>query len=191
MAGIAEYEDLDATGLAALVAAKEASPLELVEEAIRRIERHNPALNAIVHEMFDSARETAKGGETSGPFGGVPFLFKDLGALIKDVPQTMGSRYFRGWAPPISSELTNRYIAAGIIPLGKTNTPELGLAPITEPKALGPCRNPWDPSRTPGGSSGGSGASVAARIVPMAGPASICSCHRSAKKKRRKGRAAL
>ena len=168
MASIDEYEDFDATGLAELVANKDVTPLELVDEAIRRIELHNGALNAVIHPMFEQAREAARAPLPGGPFTGVPFLFKDLGATIKDVPQSMGSKFFKGWKPPIDSELTRRYFASGVICLGKTNTPELGLAPITEPDAWGPCRNPWDTSRTPGGSSGGSGAAIAARIVPMA-----------------------
>ncbi|RME09871.1 MAG: amidase [Ardenticatenia bacterium] len=179
-----EYDQLDALALADLVHRGEITPLELVDAAIERIEARNPAINAVVHTMFERARETAQKPLPEGPFKGVPFLLKDLMSLYAGEPLTYGSRFLKDWRPTIDSELVKRYRAAGVIVLGKTNTPELGLVPYTEPELFGPTRNPWDTSRTPGGSSGGSGAAVAARMVPMAGggdgggsiriPASCC-----------------
>src|SRR5262249_19673838 len=103
-----------------------------------------------------------------GPFAGVPFLVKDLGPLLAGVPMQMGSRSMKGYVPNRDSELIRRFKASGLNIFGKTSTPEFGNAAYTEPVAFGPCRNPWDTNRTPGGSSGGSAASVAAGIVPMA-----------------------
>jgi amidase len=163
-----EYEAHDALGLADLVRRKDLTASELVEAAIERIEQRNPALNAVVHTMFDAARAAAARPLPDGPFTGVPFLLKDLGAAYAGVPLTSGSRFARGFRPDHHSELVRRFLAAGVIVIGKTNTPELGLMPVTEPEAFGPARNPWDPTRTPGGSSGGSAAAVAARMVPMA-----------------------
>jgi len=163
-----EYGDHDATGLAELVRTKAVHPRELVDEAITRIERDNPRLNAVIHPMFESARREAET-PVRGPFGGVPFLIKDLLTAWKGEPQCSGSRALTGWISPHDSEVAARYRHSGVIVVGKTNTPELGVVPVTEPAAFGPTRNPWDTNRTPGGSSGGSGAAVAAGFVPMAG----------------------
>jgi len=163
-----EYEAYDALGLAELVRTKEITRADLVEAAIERIERRNPALNAVIHPMFAEARAAARRGTPEGPFAGVPFLLKDLKAAYAGAPLSNGSRFFRGFRPDHHSELVRRVLAAGVIVVGKTNTPELGLLPVTEPEAFGPTLNPWDPGRTPGGSSGGSAAAVAARLVPMA-----------------------
>ncbi len=163
-----EYSQYDGLGLAELVRAKKVSTAELVEEAIRRIEVHNPALNAVIYKMYDSAMETAKKPILDGPFTGVPFLIKDLMATIQGVPTSSGNRLWRDIPAKQDTELARRWKQAGVIILGKTNTPEFGLTPYTEPETFGAARNPWDTSRTPGGSSGGSGAAVAARIVPLA-----------------------
>jgi amidase len=159
---------LDATALAELVRKREVSPLELVDSAIARIERLNPQLNAVVTPMFDEARAVAQSALPDGPFRGVPFLLKDLMAAYKGVRMTCGSRYLLDFVPDHDSELVARYKRAGLVVVGKTNTPEFGIMPTTESELFGPARNPWDTSRTTGGSSGGSAAAVAAGFVPMA-----------------------
>lgn len=159
---------LDATAQAELVRKKQVKPIELVEAAIERIERINPQLNAVVTPMYDIARKTAEGPLPDGPFTGVPFLMKDLGPMFAGVRQTSGSVFSRDFIAPIDSELTKRYKRAGLIVVGKTNTPEFGLVPTAESKLLGAAHNPWDTGHTTGGSSGGSAAAVAAGIVPMA-----------------------
>jgi len=159
----------DGLGLAELVRTGQVSPSELVEEAIRRIERLNPALNAVVLPMYDQARAAARGRLPDGPFTGVPFLLKDLLSLYQGVPTSCGTRLLQQVPMPHDSEMVRRYKAAGVVILGKTNTPELGLVPVTEPAIFGPTRNPWDLTRTPGGSSGGSAAAVASGMVPLAG----------------------
>ena len=164
---IAEYGDLDALGLAELVKSKAVQPLELVEEAILRIEDVNPQLNAVITTMYDRAREVAKS-SPDGVFGGVPILMKDLQFACAGVPLSNGSRFLKTYVPAFDALLTQRLVAAGLVIVGKTNTSEFGLAPYTEPEAFGPTRNPWNLDRTPGGSSGGSAAAVAARAVPMA-----------------------
>ncbi len=118
--------------------------------------------------MFEQARKEANGRLIDGPFSGVPFLLKDLGAPCAGARMTMGSAFLRDFVPDRDNELVARFKRAGLIIIGKTNTPELGILPTTEPRLFGPCRNPWDIGRTAGGSSGGSAAAVAARFVPMA-----------------------
>ena len=118
--------------------------------------------------MFDQARAAAEGPLPEGPFSGVPLLLKDLIATVAGQPTASGSRALRGLPSPRDSELVTRLRAAGALLLGKTNTPEFGLVPYTEPEAFGPTRNPWNLGRSPGGSSGGSAAAVAARLVPLA-----------------------
>jgi amidase len=159
---------MDATAQAELVRRGEASPVELVEAAIDRIERLNPPINAVVTPMFDRALEAARGDLPDGPFKGVPFLLKDLSASYAGVRLTGGSAFLADFVPSIDSELVRRHKRAGFIVVGKTNTPELGIPPTTEPRLFGPCRNPWDASRTVGGSSGGSAAAVAVGMVPAA-----------------------
>jgi amidase len=159
---------LDATAQAELVRNKQVKPIELVEAAIERIERLNPEINAVVTPMYDEARRIAEGNIPQGPFTGVPFLLKDLGPMYAGVRYTNGSAFTKDIIAPIDSTLTTRYKNAGLIVLGKTNTPEFGLVPTTEPKLFGASRNPWDTTKTTGGSSGGSAAAVAAGIVPMA-----------------------
>ena len=163
-----EISLLDATAQAELVRRKEVKPIELVDAALARIERLNPALNAVVTPMFDLARDTARAPLPDGPFRGVPFLLKDLLASYAGVRQTAGSIFLRDYVPDHDSELVVRHKRAGLIILGKTNTPEFGILPTTEPRLFGPCRNPWDTSRSTGGSSGGSSAAVAAGFVGMA-----------------------
>ncbi|WP_210190423.1 amidase [Ensifer aridi] len=165
---ITEYDDLDGLGLAELVRARLASPLELVETAISRIVERNPALNAVILTMFDDARQAALEADVRAPFAGVPFLLKDLLATVAGVPTSSGNRLLAKRPAAGDSELVRRWKKAGLIILGKTNTPEFGLTPYTEPESFGPTRNPWDIARTPGGSSGGSAAAVAARMVPIA-----------------------
>ena len=168
MNDFAEYDQYDGLGLAELVRSKQVSPAELVEEAIQRIEQHNPKLNAVVYKMYDQARQAAKGHLPEGPFTGVPFLVKDLMSTIAGTPTGAGTRLLKDIPMPIDSELVKRFKAAGVVIVGKTNTPEFGLTPFTEPVSTGPAHNPWDLERTTGGSSGGSGAAVGARLVPMA-----------------------
>ena len=166
-----KHEDLafmDATAQAELVQKKEIKATELVEAAIERVERLNPTLNAVITPMYDLARDAASGDIPEGPFTGVPFLMKDIGALYGGVRTALGAAILRDFVPDHDSELTIRYKKAGLITIGKTNTPEFGILPTTEPHLFGPSRNPWDTERTTGGSSGGSSAAVAAGLVPMA-----------------------
>src|SRR5579872_3696983 len=162
------FAHLDGTAQAELVRSKQVKPIELLEAAIHRIEQLNPSLNAVVTPMYDLARSAAAKKLPPGPFTGVPYLLKDLGAPYRGVPMTSGSTFLRNFTPDHDSELVTRLQRAGLVILGKTNTPELGLLPTTEPRLFGPTCNPWDITRTPGGSSGGSGAAVAAGMVPMA-----------------------
>ena len=162
---------LDATALADLVRRREASPLELVDAAIQRIQNLNPQLNAVVWERFEKARDEAQSAELpQGPFTGVPFLTKDLGCTTAGEPDSGGSRFLKenGNIASVTTELARRIKAAGFINLGRTNTPEFGAVATTEPLAWGPTRNPWDTARTAGGSSGGSCAAVASLMVPVA-----------------------
>jgi amidase len=181
---LSDYDTYDALGMAELVRRGELSPSQLVEEAIARIERLNPGLNAVIHTMYERGRREAEAGPPDGPFRGVPFLIKDLVAMVAGEPMRAGSRFLRDFVPDHDTELFARYRSAGLVTLGKTNTPELGLTPFTEPALFGPTANPWDSERTAGGSSGGSAAAVAAGMVPVAGggdgggsiriPASCC-----------------
>ncbi len=168
MDGFKEYNQYDALGLADLIRRKEVSPREVCEEAIRRIEQINPKINAVVLAMYDSARRAAAEPVADGPFGGVPFLLKDLLDAYAGVPMSSGCKACRDFVPDRDSELVRRYKQAGLITLGKTNTPEFGLVGYTEPELFGPTRNPWNLAHTPGGSSGGSAAAVAGGMVPMA-----------------------
>ncbi len=168
MAKSDELALLDATAQADLVRRKEVKPIELVDAAIERIERLNPLINAVVTPMYEQARAAATGELPEGPFAGVPFLLKDLLASYGGVRMTSGSAFLRDHVPDHDSELVARVKRAGLVTLGKTNTPEFGILPTTEPHLFGPTRNPWDTSRTAGGSSGGSAAAVAAGMVPMA-----------------------
>jgi amidase len=162
---------LDATAQAGLVRDGEASPSELVEAAIERAEALNPELNAIIHERYEEARSAAAAELPHGPFRGVPFLLKDLGAGAEaGQPLHMGMEALKraDFRAPLDSFLVERFRESGLVTIGRTNTPELGILPTTEPLAYGPTRNPWDLGRSPGGSSGGAAAAVAAGIVPFA-----------------------
>ncbi len=163
----AEYEEYDATGLAELVRSGQVHPADLLEEAIRRTAALNPQLNAVITTMYDEGR-TAAARPSSGPFAGVPFLLKDLLQSYAGVPTAGGSASMRNIIPAQDSEIVRQFKEAGLVVFGKTNVPEMGLLAVTEPAAFGASRNPWDPDRSPGGSSGGSAAAVAAGIVPMA-----------------------
>ncbi len=168
MSGHDQFAFMDATAQAELVRKGEVKPVELVEAAIRRVEALNPRLNAVVTPMFERAMEEAAGPLPDGPFTGVPFLLKDLIAAYRGVRLTFGSAFLRDYVPDFDSELVVRLRKAGLIVMGKTNCPEFGILPTTEPRLFGPARNPWDGERTTGGSSGGSAAAVAAGMVPMA-----------------------
>jgi amidase len=168
MADLGEFARLDAVAQAELVRRGEVEPLELVEAAAARIERLNPLLNAVVLPMFDEARRAASGPLPDGPFAGVPFLLKDLLAAYAGVPMTSGSAFLRDFVPRHDSPLVARLKRAGLLIIGKTNTPEYGILPTAEPQLFGPSRNPWNTGRTTGGSSGGSAAAVASGMVPMA-----------------------
>lgn len=168
MGKLDELANRDAVAQAELVRKKEVKPIELVEAAIERIERVNPQLNAVVTPMYEYARERALGPIPDGPLGGVPFLLKDFLAELAGVRFTEGTSFLRDFIPTEDSELVKRLKKAGLIIVGKTNSPELAFGVTTEPRLFGPTHNPWDPGRTTGGSSGGAGAAVASRMVPMA-----------------------
>lgn len=163
-----EYAHYDAVGLAELVRRGEVAPRELLEAALRRADALDPRLNALLARFDDRARNLADKTPTGKPFAGVPFLLKDIGHALAGEPMTMGSAALRIYRPAYTAEIVSRFLEAGLVPFGKTSTPELALLGVTEPEAFGPTRNPYDLTRTPGGSSGGSAAAVAARIVPIA-----------------------
>ena len=165
---ITDYTRYDATGLADLVRNRAVTPLELVDTAIGLIEKHNPALNAVIWTMFDRARDMAREVPTDGAFAGVPFLLKDILGGMAGVPTRDGSRINPGVPATHNSELVNRFLKSGLIPLGKTNVPEFGLVGTAESKLYGPAFNPWNTLHSTGGSSGGSAAAVASGMVPVA-----------------------
>jgi amidase len=160
---------LDATDQAALVRDGEVTAVELVQAAIDRAEAVNGTVNAIIHERYEKALAEAADPVAGAPFAGVPFVLKDLDGFQVGEPFHGGTRFLKdlGYVAPVDSELTTRFREAGLIVIGRTNTPELGLVTTTEPVAYGPSRNPWDLERSTGGSSGGSAAAVASGIVPM------------------------
>ena len=163
-----EYGRTDGLGLAEHVAKKDVTPTELLEEAIARAERLNPALNAVVFKDYEAARAAAQGPLPAGPFAGVPFLLKDIFLNAKGTPSRQGSRFFPPFPADHDSYLMARFRKAGLIAFGKTNAPEFGLLPTTEGRLYGPAHNPWNLAHSTGGSSGGSAAAVAAGIVPLA-----------------------
>jgi len=168
---MADFSHLDATAQAELVATGQASAVELVDSAIERIERLNPSINAVIYNDFDRAREAAaKVVPGSAPFAGVPFLIKDIGATQQGLPYWLGNRALKAMdnRSDGDTELGRRFRDAGLITLGKTNLPELGSSPTTQPLSHGPTNNPWDLERSPSGSSGGSAAAVASGMVPIA-----------------------
>jgi len=164
----AEYRTCDALGLAELVRSGQISPEEVLTAARERAAAVNDRLNAVIHPAYREAEAQLSRGLPDGPFKGVPFLVKDLGLHWAGQPLRSGSQGYEGYRSKTDSFLIRRYREAGLVLIGKTNTPEFGLTPYTEPAHFGPTRNPWDTSRTAGGSSGGSAAAVAAGIVPMA-----------------------
>ncbi|MBM3659303.1 MAG: amidase [Actinobacteria bacterium] len=161
-------DDLDATALAARIRAGGLSASEVVDAAIARITDRDAALHAVIAEQFDAARDEARGPLPDGPFAGVPFLVKGLGAQVAGMATTRGSRLWTDDLAAADSTAVARFRAAGLIVLGLTNTPELGKNGTTEPVAHGPTHNPWRPGCSPGGSSGGSAAAVAGGYVPVA-----------------------
>ncbi len=165
---ISEYGELDATALADLFLRGEVSSLELVDEAIRRLEQVNGELNAVIYKMYDHARMSATTVNRRGRFAGVPFLMKDFAAEMAGFPFCEGSRFLDGYVPKRDSAIIRRFADAGLITLGKTNLPEFAIGVTTEPQWRGATHNPWNPACTPGGSCGGSAAAVAARVVPAA-----------------------
>lgn len=162
------YDAHDATGLAALVHRRQVHPDELLDEALARVVARDPALNAVIDRFEHRARHAIATGLPDGPFVGVPFLLKDLDTHVAGEVSTEGCRFFADRRATTTSEVVERFDAAGLVSFGKTNVPEFGLAPTTEPVLHGPTRNPWDHERSVGGSSGGAAAAVAAGIVPMA-----------------------
>ena len=179
-----EYISYDGSGLAKLVREKEVEPSELLDLALERVSVLNREVNAVVRLMEEDARAAAQNYKADRVFSGVPFLAKDLGSHFAGHPTSAGSQFTKDIVAKQDTELVRRLRATGVSIFGKTNLPEFGLTPYTEPELWGPCRNPWDLARTPGGSSGGSGAAVAAGFTPMAGagdgggsiriPASCC-----------------
>lgn len=164
----ARYRQHDATAQAELVRTGQTAPGELLEAALTRAEQVNTRINAITEPWWEHARERAAAPHLTGPLAGVPFLLKDLGQEWAGTRCNYGSTALRGTTARETAEVVHRWLAAGLVPFGRTNAPELGIKAITEPHAFGPTRNPWNPERTSGGSSGGAAAAVAAGIVPMA-----------------------
>jgi len=164
----AEYDRYDATGLAELIAKREVTPLELLEAVRLRVESVQPRLNCFSALFFDKAEAQIEAGLPEGPFRGVPFALKDISHQLAGTATTNGSRLFQGNVPDFDSTLVERYKKAGLVIFGKTTSPELGLSPSTESVLFGKTHNPWNLERTPGGSSGGTAAAVASRILPMA-----------------------
>ena len=167
---IDDLATLDATDQAALVRDGDASPLDLVDAAIERIERVDPQLHAVIHRRDEHARQEAVGPLPDGPFRGVPLLLKDMDGSLANAPLHLGNRLLRDLHHVADHDdfLVRKLLDAGFVVVGKTNAPEFGLVPTTEPLAYGPTHNPWAPDRSPSGSSGGSAAAVAAGMVPVA-----------------------
>ena len=162
-----DYGSYDGLGLAALVKRREVSAGELLDEAIARTEAIDPKINAVTVKHYDYAKQQISKGLPDGPFSGVPFLIKDLN-WIAGTRTTSGSTLFKDFVAPIDHTIVERFRAAGLTLFGKSATPEFGLMPTTETRLFGPTRNPWNLDHSSGGSSGGAGASVAARILPVA-----------------------
>jgi Asp-tRNA(Asn)/Glu-tRNA(Gln) amidotransferase A subunit family amidase len=168
MTAFRDYWKYDGLDLAELVRRKEVTAEEILDGVIARIETLNPKLGCVVLRMDEYARRQIKAGLGYGPFTGVPLMIKDLYLLVKDTPIANGSRLFQGMTCPIDQTLSERYRRAGFVFCGRTASPEFGLNMTSDPAIFGPTRNPWDLSRTAGGSSGGSSSAVAARLVPIA-----------------------
>jgi amidase len=168
MISLSDYSSYDGLGLADLVARKEVSPKELVEAAVEAIAKLNPKLNAVLQTLPELATAEIRDGLPAGPFTGVPFLIKEILLHAKNVRCDMGSKLAQGFIAPDDTELMARFRRAGLVLVGTTQTPELGYNPTTEATLFGPVHNPWNLGHSAGGSSGGSGAAVAAGIVPIA-----------------------
>jgi amidase len=162
------YQKNDALGLAALVRAGEVTAGELLDACVARMDAYEPTLHAVVHRFEERGRAAIAGGLPDGPFTGVPFLVKNTGLEVAGTILSTGSRLFADAVSAADSTMAARYRAAGLVFIGKTNTPEFALSFTTEPEAFGASHNPWDLTRSPGGSSGGSAASVAAGYLPAA-----------------------
>jgi amidase len=168
MISLKDYTAHDGLGLAELVARKEVTPDELGAAAFEAVAKVNPRINAVLHTIPKEAAAEIRAGLPRGPFTGVPFLIKEIVLHAKGVRCEMGSKLAQGYVPDADTELMARFRRAGFVLAGTTQTPEFGYNPTTETRAFGPVHNPWDLGRSPGGSSGGSGAAVAAGIVPIA-----------------------
>jgi amidase len=168
MISLKDYTAHDGLGLAELVARKEVTPDELAAAAFEAVTKLNPRINAVLHTLPREAAAEIRAGLPRGPFTGVPFLIKEIVLHAKGVRCEMGSKLAQGYVPDADTELMARFRRAGLVLAGTTQTPEFGYNPTTETRAFGPVHNPWDLGRSPGGSSGGSGAAVAAGIVPVA-----------------------
>ena len=169
MSGFAEYESYDALGLAALIKAGEVSATEVLEAAVARVEARNPAVNAVVTKLYDHAAQAIEAGLPQGPFTGVPYLVKALFTSVAGVRCAHGSRFFADLPPATDDSLhVARLKRAGMVIYGMTSSCEMGLSLTCEPQLHGPSRNPWDLECTPAGSSGGAGAAVGARMLPIA-----------------------
>lgn len=165
----AEYQDHDGLGLADLLRRKEVTPAELMDCAIHVAEQVNPRLNALCHTDFELGRQKARDADHRGHFGALPMLLKDSGLAARDLPNSLGSRLFAGLNIPFDATVTERFVADGFLPFGRTTAPEFSMAPTTEAAANGgPTRNPWNPDHSTGGSSGGAAVAVAAGILPVA-----------------------
>lgn len=162
------YMEYDGIGLAQLLKNKEISAEELLESVILRIEKVNPSINAVIYKMYEKAKKELEKG-VSGEFAGVPILLKNITQEVKGEPITSGSKALKNYIAKQDSEFVKRLRKSGVLFVGYTNVPELALMGITEPSFYGPTKNPWNLAYTPGGSSGGSAAAVAAGIVPIAG----------------------
>lgn len=158
----------DGIAISELISKGEISSTEVLKASIERIERLNPQLNAVVHAHFDLARQQVKNGLSKSPLSGVPMLLKNTGFEAEGMLLSSGSELLRNVVSKRDSTITARYKAAGMVIVGKSNTPEFALSFTTESEAFGPTHNPWDLSRSAGGSSGGSSAAVASGMVPLA-----------------------
>ncbi|HEV8584061.1 MAG TPA: amidase [Methylomirabilota bacterium] len=163
-----EFERYDGLGLAELIRNKEVTADEVLAATLERVEARNPAVNAVTLRMDEQARAAIRAGLPDGPLKGVPYFLKDLGVLYAGTVTSFGSRLYSGYVADHDSEIVARMKRAGLVIAGKTNTPEMGIAPSTEPRLFGPTRNPWKPTHSAGGSSGGAAAAVASGMLPMA-----------------------
>ncbi|KGR79174.1 amidase family protein [Ureibacillus manganicus] len=163
------YKNYDGLGLAKLIKNKELQSKEVLTEAIKTIEKHNPTLNAVINKFYEKAERHAENVDLTGTFAGVPMLLKDIAQEVAGEKITQGSKAFQNYRAQADSEYIKQVRKTGAVFVGQTNVPEFALMGITEPQVYGPTRNPWNLDHTPGGSSGGSAAAVASGMVPIAG----------------------